>query len=136
MGIQDRFKRTGEFNIDEGNLIVPDLELNIVNLWHFDDKVVPCDPDGITERHADIKSHDQYYVKESILITHYIDLIEKLIQLRNGGNNNYEWKKKLIRYYTTKLQNYTIAEIQKIYKKVHRHYKNTIWNNWTRKYRT
>ena len=82
--------RTGEFNIDEGNLIVPDLELNIVNLWHFDDKVVPCDPDGITERHTDIKSHDQYYVKESILITHYIDLIEKLIQLRNGENNNYE----------------------------------------------
>ena len=37
--------------LDEGNLIVPDLELYIVNLWHFDDKVVPCDPDGITERH-------------------------------------------------------------------------------------
>jgi NTE family protein len=76
--------------LDEGNLIVPDLELYIVNLWHSDDKVVPCDPDGITERHADIKSHDQYYVNESILITHYIDLIEKLIQLRNGENNNYE----------------------------------------------
>jgi hypothetical protein len=30
-------------------------------------------------------------------------LIEKLIQLRNGENNNYEWKKKLKRHYTTKL---------------------------------
>src|SRR5215203_2600752 len=80
--------------LDEGNLIVPNLELYIVNLWHSDDKVVPSDPDGIAERHADIKSHDQYYVNESILITHYIDLIEKLIQLRNG-KNNYELKKEI-----------------------------------------
>ena len=89
--------------LDEGNLIVPDLELYIVNLWHSNDKVVPSDPDGITERHADIKSHDQYYVNESILITHYIDLIEKLIQLRNG-KNNYELKKeinKILQGYTT-----------------------------------
>jgi NTE family protein len=88
--------------LDEGNLIVPNLELYIVNLWHSDDKVVPSDPDGIAERHADIKSHDQYYVNESILITHYIDLIEKLIQLRNG-KNNYELKKEINKI----LQNYT-----------------------------
>ena len=56
---------------------MPDLELYIVNLWHSDDKLFP-DPDGITERHLDIKSHDQYYVNESILITHYIQLIENL----------------------------------------------------------
>jgi predicted acylesterase/phospholipase RssA len=90
--------------LDEGNLIVPDLELYIVNLWHSDDKVVPSDPDGITARHADIKSHDQYYVNESILITHYIDLIEKLIQLRNG-KNNYELKKEINKI----LQNYTTS---------------------------
>src|SRR5215207_8099293 len=88
--------------LDEGNLIVPNLELYIVNLWHSDDKVVPSDPDGIAERHADIKSHDQYYVNESILITHYIDLIEKLIQLGNG-KNNYELKKEINKI----LQNYT-----------------------------
>ena len=90
--------------LDEGNLIVPDLELYIVNLWHSDDKVVPSDPDGITARHADIKSHDQYYVNESILITHYIDLIEKLIQIRNG-KNNYELKKEINKI----LQNYTTS---------------------------
>ena len=39
------------------------------------------DPDGMTDRLRDIMIHDQYYVKESILITHYIHLIEKLIQL-------------------------------------------------------
>jgi NTE family protein len=88
--------------LDEASLKVPDLELYIVNLWHSDDKVVPSDPDGITERHADIKSHDQYYVNESILITHYIHLIEKLIQLQNG-NNNYELKKEI----NNILQNYT-----------------------------
>jgi hypothetical protein len=91
---------------------VPDLELYIVNLWHPDDKVIPSDPDGITERHADIKSHDQYYVNESIFITHYIHLIEKLIQLRIG-KNNYELKKEI----NNILQNYTtsrdITEIPK-----------------------
>ena len=90
--------------LDEGNLIVPDLELYIVNLWHSDDKVVPSDPDGITERHADIKSHDQYYINESILMTHYIDLIEKLIQLRNI-NNNCELKEEINKI----LQNYTTS---------------------------
>ena len=78
-------------------------------------KSVPSDPDGITERHADIKSHDQYYVNESILITHYIHLIEKLIQLRNG-KNNYELKKEI----NNILQNYitsidTTTEIPKKY---------------------
>jgi NTE family protein len=90
--------------LDEGNLIVPDLELYIVNLWHSDDKVVPSDPDGITERHADIKSHDQYYVNESILMTHYIDLIEKLIQLQNS-KNSCELKKEINKI----LQNYTTS---------------------------
>jgi NTE family protein len=88
--------------LDEAYLKVPDLELYIVNLWHSDDKVVPSDPDGITERHADIKSHDQYYVNESILITHYVHLIEKLIQLRSV-KNNHELKKEINKI----LQNYT-----------------------------
>jgi len=102
--------------LDEASLKVPDLELYIVNLWHSDDKVVPSDPDGITERHADIKSHDQYYVNESILITHYIHLIEKLIQLRNG-KNNYELKKEInniLQNYTTSIDN-TTTEIPKKY---------------------
>jgi NTE family protein len=102
--------------LDEASLKVPDLELYIVNLWHSDDKVVPSDPDGITERHADIKSHDQYYVNESILVTHYIHLIEKLIQLRNG-KNNYELKKginKILQNYITSRRD-TTTEIPKKY---------------------
>ncbi len=49
--------------------------------------------DGISERHMDIKLHDQYYVNESILITHYIHLIKKLLQLKN--NKEYELKNKI-----------------------------------------
>jgi hypothetical protein len=41
----------------------------------------------------DIKSHDQYYVNESILITHYVHLIEKLLQL--GNKKKYELKKEI-----------------------------------------
>jgi NTE family protein len=80
--------------LEEASFNVPDLEIYIVNLVHSDDNVVPSDPDGITERHKDIKLHDQYYVKESILLTHYTDLIEKLIQLGISKNNNntYELK--------------------------------------------
>ena len=88
--------------LDEGNLNVPDLELYVVNLWHSDDNIIPSDPDGITERHSDIKSHDQYYVKESILVTHYIHLIEKLLQL-GSKSNSHELKKEINRI----LQNYT-----------------------------
>ena len=102
--------------LDEASLKVPDMELYIINLWHSDDKVAPSDPDGITERHADIKSHDQYYVNESILITHYIHLIEKLIQLQNG-ENNYELKKeinKILQNYTTSRGD-TTTEIPKKY---------------------
>jgi hypothetical protein len=67
--------------LEEASFNVTDLELYIVNLVHSDDNVAPCDRDGITERHKDIKLHDQYYVKESLLLTHYTDLIKKLIQL-------------------------------------------------------
>src|SRR5687768_2750957 len=61
----------------------------------------------MTERHRDIKSHDQYYVKESILLTHYTHLIENLIQLgvsKNNNHNKYELKKainKILKQYTT-----------------------------------
>jgi hypothetical protein len=88
---------------------VPDLELYIVNLWHSNDNVAPSDPDGMTERHRDIKSHDQYYVKESILLTHYTHLIENLIQLgvsKNNNYNNYELKKainKILQKYTASI---------------------------------
>ena len=90
--------------LEEASLNVPDLELYIVNLWHSDDNVAPSDPDGMTDRHRDIILHDQYYVKESILITHYTHLIEKLIQLgvsKNNNNNNYELKKEIKRFYKT-----------------------------------
>jgi NTE family protein len=82
--------------LEEASFNVPDLELYIVNLWHSNDNVAPSDPDGMTERHRDIKSHDQYCVKESILLTHYIHLIENLIQLgvsKNNNYNNYELKR-------------------------------------------
>jgi hypothetical protein len=84
------------------------LELYIVNLWHSNDDVAPSDPDGMTDRLRDIKLHDQYYVKESILLTHYIHLIEKLIQLgisKKDNNNNYELKKNINKI----LQNYTAS---------------------------
>jgi NTE family protein len=83
--------------LEEASFNVPDLELYMINLWHSDDDdVAPSDPDGMTERLRDIKLQDQYYVKESILQTHYIHLIEKLIQLgisKKNNNNNYELKK-------------------------------------------
>lgn len=102
--------------LNEASFKVPDLELYIINLWHSDDKVVASDPDGITKRHLGIKSHDQYYVNESILITHYIHLIEKLIQLQNG-KDNYELKKeinKILQNYTTNRRD-TTTEIPKKY---------------------
>ena len=68
--------------LNEANLAVPDLEIYLINLWHSNDTSVPYDPDGITERHLDIKSHDQYYVNESILIIHHIQLIKTLLQLK------------------------------------------------------
>src|SRR5215216_3420908 len=96
--------------LEEASLSVPDLELYIVNLWHSNDNVAPSDPDGMTDRLRDIILHDQYYVKESILITHYIHLIEKLIQLgvskNNNNNDNNELKKEINKI----LQNY-IASI-------------------------
>jgi NTE family protein len=94
--------------LEEASFNVPDLELYIINLVHSDDNVAPSDPDGMTERHKDIKLHDQYYVKESILLTHYTDLIEKLIQLgisKNNNNKNYELKKDINKI----LQNYTAS---------------------------
>jgi NTE family protein len=94
--------------LEEASFDVPDLELYIVNLWHSNDNVAPSDPDGMTERHRDIKSYDQYYVKESIILTHYIHLIENLIQLgvsKNNNNNNYELKKAINRI----LQEYTAS---------------------------
>jgi NTE family protein len=94
--------------LEEASFNVPDLELYIVNLWHSDDDdVAPSDPDGMTERLRDIKLHDQYYLKESILQTHYIHLIEKLIQLgfSKYNNNNYELKKDI----NNILQNYTAS---------------------------
>jgi predicted acylesterase/phospholipase RssA len=94
--------------LEEASFNVPDLELYIVNLVHSDDNVAPSDPDGITERHKDIKLHDQYYVKESILLTHYTDLIEKLIQLgisKNNNNNTYGLKNDINRI----LQNYAAS---------------------------
>jgi NTE family protein len=94
--------------LEEASFNVPDLELYIVNLWHSNDDVAPSDPDGMTDRLRDIKLHDQYYVKESILLTHYIHLIEKLIQLgisKKDNNNNYELKKNINKI----LQNYTAS---------------------------
>lgn len=88
--------------LNEANFVVPDLEIYMVNLWHSNDNSVPSDPDGISERHMDIKLHDQYYVNESILITHYIHLIKKLLQL--GNNKEYHLKNeinKILQDYTT-----------------------------------
>jgi|RhiMetdeSRZDD1v2_1073273.scaffolds.fasta_scaffold11445_9 NTE family protein len=109
--------------LEEATLSVPDLELYILNLWHSNDNIAPSDPDGMTDRLRDIIVHDQYYVKESILITHYIHLIEKLIQLGisknnndNNNNNNNELKKeinKILQSYTASID--TTEEIPKKY---------------------
>ena len=93
--------------VNEANLAVPDLEIYLINLWHSNDSSVPSDPDGITERHIDIKSHDQYYVNESILITHYIHLIKKLLQL--GNNKEHNLRSKINRI----LEDYTISRYTK-----------------------
>src|SRR5918994_2384082 len=103
--------------LEDACFSVPDLELYIINLWHPDDNVAPSDPDGMTERHRDIKSHDQYYVNESILLTHHIRLIEKLVQLGINKNNNssYELKKeinKILGNYTARVDT---TEIPKKY---------------------
>jgi NTE family protein len=93
--------------LKDATFSVPDLELYMINLWHSNDNTAPSDPDGMTERHRDIKSHDQYYVKESILLTHYVHLIEKLIRLsKNNNNYNYDLKKeinKILRNYTASI---------------------------------
>jgi NTE family protein len=93
--------------LEEANLAVPDLEIYLINLWHSNDTSVPSDPDGITERQLDIKSHDQYYVNESILITHYIHLIKKLLQL--GNNNEYDLRNEINKI----LEDYTISRYTK-----------------------
>ena len=103
--------------LEDASFSVPDLELYIINLWHPDDNVAPSDPDGMTDRHRDIKSHDQYYVNESILLTHHIRLIEKLVQLGINKNNNssYELKKeinKILGNYTARVDT---TEIPKKY---------------------
>ena len=79
--------------LEEAYLAVPDLEIYLINLWHSNDTSIPSDPDGITERHSDIKSHDQYYVNESILLTHYIHLIKKLLQL--GNDKHYDLRNRI-----------------------------------------
>jgi hypothetical protein len=96
--------------LEEATLSVPDLELYIINLWHSSDNVAPSDPDGMTDRLRDIIVHDQYYVKESILVTHYIHLIEKLIQLGTSKNNNNNDNNELKKEINKILQNY-IASI-------------------------
>ena len=66
------------------------------------------------------------YVKESILQTHYIHLIERLIQLgisKKNNNNNYELKNDINKI----LQNYTASlDTTEETKEVFRYYKNTI----------
>src|SRR5918993_1283022 len=106
--------------LEEASFNVPDLELYIVNLWHSDDdEVAPSDPDGMTERLRDIKLHDQYYLKESILLTHYIHLIEKLIQLGisrdNNNNNNYELKNDINKILQNNTASIDTTEIPKKY---------------------
>lgn len=104
--------------LEEASFNVPDLELYIVNLWHSDDDdVAPSDPDGMTERLRDIKLHDQYYLKESILQTHYIHLIEKLIQLgiSNYNNNNYELKNDINKILQNNTASIDTTEIPKKY---------------------
>ena len=104
--------------LEEASFNVPDLELYIVNLWHSDDDdVAPSDPDGMTERLRDIKLHDQYYVKESILQTHYIHLIEQLIQLgiSKYNNNNYELKNDINKILQNNTASIDTKEIPKKY---------------------
>lgn len=104
--------------LEEASFNVPDLELYMVNLWHSDDDdVAPSDPDGMTERLRDIKLHDQYYLKESILLTHYIHLIEKLIQLgiSKYNNNNYELKNDINKILQNNTASIDTTEIPKKY---------------------
>jgi NTE family protein len=105
--------------LEEASFNVPDLELYIVNLWHSNDDIASSDPDGMTERLRDIKLHDQYYVKESILLTHYIHLIEKLLQLgiisKDNNNNNYKLKKDINKILQNYMASIDTTEIPKKY---------------------
>jgi NTE family protein len=105
--------------LEKADFNVPDLELYMINLWHSNDNTAPSDPDGMTERHRDIRLHDQYYVKEPILLTHYKRLIEELVRLGTGknshNNNDHNLKReinKILRNYTTSID---AAEIPKTY---------------------
>jgi NTE family protein len=83
---------------------VPDLEIYLINLWHSNDTSVPYDPDGITERHMDIKSHD-----DSILITHYIHLVKRLLQLGNRNYRDHDLRNKINKV----LEDYTTSRYSK-----------------------
>jgi NTE family protein len=62
---------------------VPDLEVYIVNVYPRKEEKIPSDYDGVKERMNDITNSDKTSYEESvvILVTDYLNLIEKLINL-------------------------------------------------------
>lgn len=70
----------------EGEGVVPDLEVYIVNLYPSIEHSIPDEPDSIQDRETDISFHDRtvYDLKVAKMTTDYIDLVK---QLRNIVND-------------------------------------------------
>jgi NTE family protein len=97
---------------------IPDLELYIVNV--FDPKendtniggdIVPQDFDGVTDRHMDIKFSDGYDAKTDVLLTDYVNLIERLISLGDNDETIKEKINKILDEYT--LRQFNTQEYKK-----------------------
>ncbi|MBD0360158.1 MAG: hypothetical protein ICV56_05540, partial [Nitrososphaeraceae archaeon] len=80
----------------EEEILIPDLEIYIINLYPSVENEVPMNADAIQDREIDIKFHDRTKndVKYAQLATDYIELIE---QIRNLGfkhaQNDEDFKK-------------------------------------------
>jgi NTE family protein len=67
---------------DEG-VLVPDLEVYVVNVWPSEEKSVPSDHDGVKDRRNDITYADktEYDQKIALLVTDYVDFISEVRDL-------------------------------------------------------
>jgi uncharacterized protein Smg (DUF494 family) len=76
-------KETVKLENGEEKVLVPDLELYMVNLYPAVENEVPMDPDTIQDREIDIKFHDRTRndVKTAQMTTDYNELIDQIINL-------------------------------------------------------
>ncbi len=92
----------------DNELLVPDLQVYVANIWPGMEEPAPSDHDGQTDRHNDITFHDktEYDEKVSVFVTDYIDLTKNLIQLaKESGASEIELEKLL--------SNFTLSKTRK-----------------------